>query len=78
MLLNSLSEKDSTNLEVLNFWKGIFVNSNYKVMNNEMWSNSHLNIIAEDRDEIISFFKKHKIQAIKGVSYLSHAIKPYI
>ena len=62
MLLNSLSEKDSTNLEVLNFWKGIFINSNYKVMNNEMWSNSHLNIIAEDRDEIISFLRSTKFK----------------
>jgi hypothetical protein len=77
MLIRNIEAKKDNQLEILNFWKDTLEIFPIKVLNSQNWSNSHLNIKADERNSLQKTFQKLGIQASTGVKYLNHQLSPY-
>ena len=64
--------------DIVNIWKFIFENTKIKVLNESNWSNSHLNLVFNQREKLMKLiYKNHKVQFKKGSNYLCHELEPY-
>ena len=77
MLIRNIEAKEDNQLKILNFWKDTLEIFPIKVLNSQNWSNSHLNIKADERNSLQKIFQKLGIQASTGVKYLNHQLSPY-
>ena len=67
ILQSKIKSNNPDRNEVVNTWKSIFENTTIKVLNESDWSNSHLNLISDQREKLIkSMYVNHKIQLKKA------------
>lgn len=78
ILQSKIKSSNPDRNDVVNTWKSIFENTTIKVLNESDWSNSHLNLLSDQREKLIkSMYVNHKIQLKKGSDYLCHELEPY-
>lgn len=78
LLLKTLENNENNTLEIYKFWKNLLSDFPIEILNNDSWSNSHMNTRTNQRNKLKNVFNKIGIQTYFGSNYLNHQLVPYI